>query len=147
MSEDSVLGQLAEEFTQRVRERAQLEIEDYVSAHPELADRIRELFPTLMLLEGMAVGSGSGATEGTTSPLSVGSIFGNYKIEHEIGRGGMGEVFLGFGNYNWPHCGTLFWPHLNVLILNIISSLFALFACYLFAQAHCATGCERVQPV
>ena len=55
-------------------------------------------------------------------------------------------VIDGFGNYNWPHCGTLFWPHLNVLILNIISSLLNFFACYLFAQALCAAGPERVLP-
>jgi hypothetical protein len=31
-----------------------------------------------------------------------------------------------------------------VLILNVISSLLSLFACYLFAQALCAAGPERV---
>ncbi len=51
MSDDSVLCRLAEEFTQRVREGTHPEIEEYARNHPELADRIRELFPTLMLLE------------------------------------------------------------------------------------------------
>jgi hypothetical protein len=23
------------------------------------------------------------------------------------------ELAVGFGNYNWPLCGTLFWPHLS----------------------------------
>ncbi len=51
MTEDSLLGQLAEEFTGRVREGTHPEIEEYARNHPELADRIRELFPTLMFLE------------------------------------------------------------------------------------------------
>jgi eukaryotic-like serine/threonine-protein kinase len=51
MADDSLLGQLAEEFTQKVREGAHPEIEEFARSHPELADRIRELFPTLIFLE------------------------------------------------------------------------------------------------
>ena len=91
--DDSLLGQLAEEFTQRVREGKLPEVEEYALRYPELAGRIRELFPTLMLLEGMAAASSSSAAEAMPSPLSAGSIFGNYRIEREIGRGGMGIVY------------------------------------------------------
>jgi hypothetical protein len=51
MTDDSLLGQLAEEFTRRVREGTHPAIEEYARNHPELADCIRELFPTLMFLE------------------------------------------------------------------------------------------------
>ncbi len=54
MTDDSLLGGLAEEFTRKVREGQLPEIEEYARRYPELAGRIRELFPTLMLLEGMA---------------------------------------------------------------------------------------------
>jgi len=47
------LLQLAEEFTQRVRKGKLPEIEEYAGRYPELAGRIRELFSTLMLLEGL----------------------------------------------------------------------------------------------
>jgi hypothetical protein len=52
MTDDSLLGQLAEEFTQRVRGGKPPDIEDYARSHPELAGRVRELFPALMLRAG-----------------------------------------------------------------------------------------------
>ncbi|HMF11156.1 MAG TPA: hypothetical protein VKE94_02590, partial [Gemmataceae bacterium] len=55
MADESVLlGELAEQFSARVRQGQLPDIEEYARNHPILAPRIRELFPTLMLLEGMA---------------------------------------------------------------------------------------------
>ena len=61
MTDDSLLDQLAEEFTHRVQKGKLPDIEEYAGRYPELAGRIRELFPTLMLLESMAA---SGDSEG-----------------------------------------------------------------------------------
>jgi eukaryotic-like serine/threonine-protein kinase len=93
MTDDSLLGQLADEFTRGAREGKSPDIEDYAKNYPELADRIRQLFPTLMLLEGMAAIGDSIETEAKQSPLSAGVVFGSYRIEREIGRGGMGIVY------------------------------------------------------
>jgi serine/threonine protein kinase len=94
MSNDSLLGQLADAFVRAIRQGKLPDIETYALNHPELAERIRELFPTLLLLEGMAAAYGS-PTEMSPDPsgLSPGSVFGQYCIKREIGRGGMGIVY------------------------------------------------------
>ncbi len=93
MNEDSLLGQLVDEFTSRVREGKPPDVEEYVNRYPQLAGRIRELFPTLMLLEGIGVTRCGTATQAMASPLSENSVFGSYHIKREIGRGGMGIVY------------------------------------------------------
>ena len=54
MTGDSLLGQLAEEFTHRVREGKPPDTEEFANRYPQLASRIRELLSTLVLIEEAA---------------------------------------------------------------------------------------------
>src|SRR5271165_499571 len=53
---------LAEEFLDRKRRGEHPTLREYVERHPELADKIRDLFPALLMMEGLGEDSGGGAT-------------------------------------------------------------------------------------
>jgi serine/threonine protein kinase len=84
---------LAADFMERLRLGQRPSVEEYASMHPELAEEIRELFPTIALTERLKARqelSGSGrATLGAAQLERL----GDFKIIREIGRGGMGVVF------------------------------------------------------
>jgi serine/threonine-protein kinase len=85
------LGRLADEFLERYRRGERPALTEYAARHPELADRIRELFPALLLMEDVRPGPPAAAhpPRGEGMPRRL----GEYRIVREIGRGGMGVVY------------------------------------------------------
>jgi serine/threonine-protein kinase len=85
------LGQLADEFLERYRRGERPALTEYTARHPDLADRIRELFPALVMMEDVR----PGPPLATVAPQATGPLrrLGEYRIVREIGRGGMGIVF------------------------------------------------------
>ena len=66
-------------------------MDEYAAKHPELADRIRDLFPAVIAMEQ----PGPGATVDFAPPTErVGAIIGRYKLLEQIGEGGFGVVFM-----------------------------------------------------
>ena len=92
-SERDPLEMLAAEFMERLRQGQRPSVEEYAVQHPELAEEIRGLFPTIAVTERLKARqeqtSGGRATLGAAQL----SRLGDFRIIREIGRGGMGVVF------------------------------------------------------
>jgi serine/threonine protein kinase/WD40 repeat protein len=76
------LDELAEEFAARLRRGEHPALSEFVTRRPDLADRIRGLFPTLVLMERAA----------PPADVPAAGRLGEYRLVRELGRGGMGVV-------------------------------------------------------
>ncbi len=77
---DYLLAELADGYCERLRAGEHVNIEDYCTEHPQLADDIRDLFPTMAQLE-------------ITKMQDELEQIGEFVVKSEIGRGGMGIVY------------------------------------------------------
>ena len=84
---------LAESFLARLRDGEHPSISEYANAHPEIADEIREVFPTLAMLENAGQVSQAEIKPDGFPKTRVPRQLGDYRIHREIGRGGMGVVY------------------------------------------------------
>nr|MBA3482167.1 serine/threonine protein kinase [Pirellulales bacterium] len=88
---DDLLAELTDDFLSRHRAGERPTPDEYAAEHPELASRIRELFPAVIVLEQ----PDRGATLDFAPPTErVGATIGRYKLLERIGEGGFGVVYM-----------------------------------------------------
>ena len=82
---DQALAVLVEQLTARLQAGEAIDLEACCRAHPEHAQRLRELLPALEMLATLDQDSGNGPDLG--EPLD------DFRLLREVGRGGMGVVY------------------------------------------------------
>ena len=89
---DVLIGELAEEYGERLRGGEKPDVEEYARRHPEVADQIRRILPALEIMGEVPDAVTHQDKYGDADDDKRGLI-GEYRIVREVGRGGMGVVY------------------------------------------------------
>lgn len=82
---------LAEEYVARRRAGESPNLTEYVEQYPDWADEIRDIFPTMLMMERLKPHEDE-LEPAEEPPLQVEQL-GDFRIIREVGRGGMGVVY------------------------------------------------------
>jgi serine/threonine protein kinase len=89
---DELVGQITDEFLERLERGERPEVEDYARRYPELASVIRQAFPALEMMRRPPV-ENSAPDEWPEPGGPAAGCLGDFRILRKIGRGGMGIVY------------------------------------------------------
>ncbi len=81
---------LIEEYASKLRSGSAPPLEEFASSHPNEADELRDLLPTVVAMEEVRRRRQSGAN---SIAAKIPERIGDFQIVREIGRGGMGIVY------------------------------------------------------
>src|SRR6516165_5872357 len=91
---DALTAELVEELANRLQTGERVDVEAYVRAHPEQAERLRRLLPAVLALAQLG-DDGEKTSEPSPKPdaAPMTGCLGDFRLLREIGRGGMGVVY------------------------------------------------------
>jgi serine/threonine protein kinase/Flp pilus assembly protein TadD len=92
VSAEVLMGQVVEEYLDRLNRGEQPEVESYARRHPQLAGVLRQMLPALDLMRAPPEDVAALAEQSAPPSLLAGCL-GDYRILREVGRGGMGVVY------------------------------------------------------
>ncbi len=87
VSEQRLVGQLADEFLARLERGEEPALEEYAQRYPQVAAILRQVLPALQVMRSPA------PDDLLTPPAHTGGPLGDYRLLREVGRGGMGIVY------------------------------------------------------
>jgi serine/threonine protein kinase/WD40 repeat protein/tetratricopeptide (TPR) repeat protein len=94
-SQTDPLDAVVEAIVQRCRQGERPSLDEYTQRYPDLADRLRQVFPALMIIEvfGSVGGPATGPAVPAADRIAPPARLGDYRLLREVGRGGMGVVY------------------------------------------------------
>lgn len=89
-----VFGVVAEEIHTCLRNGKQPDVRELVDRYPDMGDEIRQLVSALTGLQQLEIEAAASRDTTATEEGGPDRILGDFRIQREIGRGGMGIVYL-----------------------------------------------------